>query len=97
VNTSLEEFKRAFSQANVGMHRILQRGGDERSFQEGWREYVMPLEQLAVAPADRGYRDHYIEWFYDLAEVAGFAGIFAQRLPVAVNGNEPGRNVSGAE
>jgi hypothetical protein len=75
MTISLDDFKRAFTHANVGMHGVLQRGLDEQSFDEGWRMYVMPLERLTVSPQDRGYRDLYVEWFYDLAGVAGFPDV----------------------
>lgn len=73
MTTSLDDFKNAFTHANVGMHAVLRRFPDVRTFDEGWQKYVRPLEQLPVSPVDRGYRDLYIEWFYDLAQVSGFA------------------------
>jgi hypothetical protein len=71
---TFDEFKRAFSSANIGMHRAL-RSGSPEEFERAWRRHVLPLRDLAVPEKDHARRENHLDWFHDLAEVSGFGDV----------------------
>lgn len=71
---TFEEFKRAFSAANIGMHLAL-RSGRRDDFENAWRSHVLPLKDLAVPEKDHARRESHLDWFHDLAEVSGFGDV----------------------
>ena len=84
---TFDEFKRAFSTANVGMHVAL-RSGRRKDFERAWCRYVLPLKNLSVPAQDETRRENHLEWFHDLAEVSGFGDV-PLRLGIVTHAARP--------
>lgn len=75
MHVSRPQLTKLFSEANVALHWLLWQQPTPAQFWAEWNQWVVPLERLEVLPADLGYFDGLVDWFYELAELAGFEPI----------------------